>query len=50
MTAGSRNTRSGLIGLAVGIAFRDITENFLVSIFLSIQHLSRQPILLKSLA
>ncbi len=28
---------TGLIGLAVGIAFRDITENFLASIFLSIQ-------------
>lgn len=26
---------TGLIGLAVGIAFRDITENFLASIFLS---------------
>lgn len=29
---------TGLIGLAVGIAFRDITENFLASIFLSMQH------------
>jgi small-conductance mechanosensitive channel len=28
---------TGLIGLAVGIAFRNITENFLASIFLSIQ-------------
>ncbi len=28
---------TGLIGLAVGIAFREITENFLASIFLSIQ-------------
>lgn len=28
---------TGLIGLAVGIAFRDITENFLASVFLSIQ-------------
>lgn len=28
---------TGLIGLAVGIAFRDITENYLASIFLSIQ-------------
>jgi small conductance mechanosensitive channel len=28
---------TGLIGLAVGIAFRDITENFLASIFLSLQ-------------
>jgi small conductance mechanosensitive channel len=28
---------TGLIGLAVGIAFRDITENFLASIFLSSQ-------------
>ena len=28
---------TGLIGLVVGIAFRDITENFLASIFLSIQ-------------
>jgi len=28
---------TGLFGLAVGIAFRDITENFLASIFLSIQ-------------
>jgi small-conductance mechanosensitive channel len=29
---------TGLIGLALGIAFRDITENFLASIFLSMQH------------
>ncbi len=28
---------TGLAGLAVGIAFRDITENFLASIFLSMQ-------------
>jgi small-conductance mechanosensitive channel len=28
---------TGLIGLVIGIAFRDITENFLASIFLSIQ-------------
>ncbi|MEO7797072.1 MAG: mechanosensitive ion channel family protein [Opitutaceae bacterium] len=28
---------TGLVGLAVGIAFRDITENFLASIFLSLQ-------------
>lgn len=28
---------TGLIGLALGIAFRDITENFLASIFLSMQ-------------
>lgn len=28
---------TGLIGLALGIAFRDITENFLASVFLSIQ-------------
>ncbi|MEO8333734.1 MAG: mechanosensitive ion channel family protein [bacterium] len=28
---------TGLIGLAVGIAFRDITENFLASVFLSIR-------------
>ncbi len=28
---------TGLIGLAVGIAFRDITENFLASIFLGMQ-------------
>jgi len=28
---------TGLIGLALGIAFRDITENFLASIFLSVQ-------------
>ena len=27
---------TGLVGLAVGIAFRDITENFLASIFLSV--------------
>ncbi len=28
---------TGLIGLALGIAFREITENFLASIFLSVQ-------------
>lgn len=28
---------TGLVGLALGIAFRDITENYLASIFLSIQ-------------
>ncbi len=28
---------TGLIGLAVGIAFRDITENFLASVFLSVR-------------
>lgn len=28
---------TGLIGLVIGIAFRDITENFLASIFLSLQ-------------
>ncbi|MEJ7591516.1 MAG: mechanosensitive ion channel family protein [Planctomycetaceae bacterium] len=28
---------TGLVGLALGIAFRDITENFLASIFLSMQ-------------
>lgn len=28
---------TGLVGLAVGIAFREITENFLASIFLSLQ-------------
>lgn len=28
---------TGLVGLIIGIAFRDITENFLASIFLSIQ-------------
>lgn len=28
---------TGLVGLVVGIAFRDITENFLASIFLSMQ-------------
>lgn len=28
---------TGLIGLALGIAFRDITENFLASVFLSMQ-------------
>jgi small conductance mechanosensitive channel len=28
---------TGLIGLALGIAFRDITENFLASLFLSLQ-------------
>ncbi|WP_207768330.1 BON domain-containing protein [Marinobacter halophilus] len=42
---------TGLIGLVLGIAFRDITENFLASLFLSLQqpfregnvHLSPQP-------
>ena len=29
---------TGLIGLVLGIAFRDITENFLASIFLSLQN------------
>lgn len=29
---------TGLVGLALGIAFREITENFLASIFLSLQH------------
>ncbi len=29
---------TGLVGLALGIAFREITENFLASIFLSVQH------------
>ena len=29
---------TGLIGLILGIAFRDITENFLASIFLSVQN------------
>jgi small-conductance mechanosensitive channel len=28
---------TGLIGLVIGIAFRDITENFLASVFLSVQ-------------
>lgn len=28
---------TGLVGLALGIAFRDITENFLASVFLSMQ-------------
>ncbi len=28
---------TGLLGLVIGIAFRDITENFLASVFLSIQ-------------
>lgn len=28
---------TGLVGLALGIAFRDITENYLASIFLSVQ-------------
>ena len=28
---------TGLIGLVIGIAFRDITDNFLASIFLSLQ-------------
>lgn len=29
---------TGLLGIILGIAFREITENFLASIFLSIQH------------
>lgn len=29
---------TGLLGIALGIAFRDITENFLASIFLSVQN------------
>ncbi|MBI2826321.1 MAG: mechanosensitive ion channel family protein [Planctomycetia bacterium] len=29
---------TGLVGLVVGIAFRGITENFLASVFLSLQH------------
>jgi small conductance mechanosensitive channel len=29
---------TGLLGLILGIAFRDITENFLSSIFLSMQN------------
>ena len=29
---------TGLLGLVLGIAFRDITENFLASLFLSTQH------------
>ena len=29
---------TGLLGLVLGIAFRDITENFLASIFLSVQN------------
>ncbi len=29
---------TGLLGLVLGIAFRDITENFLASLFLSLQH------------
>jgi small conductance mechanosensitive channel len=33
---------TGLLGLIIGIAFRDITENFLASIFLSIQHPFRE--------
>jgi small conductance mechanosensitive channel len=33
---------TGLIGLVVGIAFRDITENFLASLFLSFQHPFRE--------
>lgn len=28
---------TGLVGLVVGVAFRDITENFLASVFLSVQ-------------
>lgn len=33
---------TGLIGLVLGIAFRDITENFLASLFLSLQHPFRE--------
>jgi len=33
---------TGLIGLVVGIAFRDITENFLASLFLSLQQPFRE--------
>ncbi|MFU8894861.1 MAG: mechanosensitive ion channel domain-containing protein [Gammaproteobacteria bacterium] len=33
---------TGLIGLALGIAFRDITENFLASMFLSLQQPFRE--------
>lgn len=33
---------TGLIGLALGIAFRDITENFLASLFLSLQQPFRE--------
>ncbi|QDU26248.1 Small-conductance mechanosensitive channel [Anatilimnocola aggregata] len=33
---------TGLIGLILGIAFREITENFLASLFLSIQHPFRE--------
>jgi small conductance mechanosensitive channel len=33
---------TGLIGLALGIAFRDITENFLASLFLSFQQPFRE--------
>jgi len=33
---------TGLIGLVLGIAFRDITENFLASLFLSFQHPFRE--------
>ena len=29
---------TGLLGIILGIAFRDITENFLASVFLSMQH------------
>jgi small conductance mechanosensitive channel len=33
---------TGLIGLVLGIAFRDITENFLASLFLSLQQPFRE--------
>jgi len=33
---------TGLIGLALGLAFRDITENFLASLFLSLQQPFRE--------
>lgn len=33
---------TGLVGLILGIAFRDITENFLASLFLSLQHPFRE--------
>lgn len=33
---------TGLVGLALGIAFRDITENFLASLFLSLQQPFRE--------
>lgn len=38
---------TGLIGLIIGIAFRDITENFLASIFLSLQRPFRSGDLIK---